>query len=106
MQREENEREERAKAQQKKDQERAVVRESAFLAGRKGDGAEMCRIVEENHLDVTQPQKLKTTRKESSKDKEEPRGNFETMLHIASAWCDVETVEFLLRKGKSTYPSS
>jgi hypothetical protein len=70
----------------------------AFKAGREGDGGSMRSIIQEHDLDVNKPErqaKLKNAAKRSTG----TPSTFESMLHVAAASCDVETVSFLKGRG-------
>jgi len=57
----------------------------------------MRRVVEELNLDVNAPERQRS--KVQHKQKHGEEANFETMLHVAAASCDPDTVLFLIRRG-------
>lgn len=65
----------------------------------------MRRVITEFSLDVNAPMKEKVIGGKGKKNGEADLENaaFETMLHVASAHCDVQTVEFLLDRGMLFY---
>jgi hypothetical protein len=75
----------------------------AFDLTRAGKGVETCQLIDKFGLDVTKPQKLNLNG--NQKDRKEKPGNdlFETMLHVAAGYCDVQAVRFLLEKGTDLF---
>jgi hypothetical protein len=86
-----------AKEQKRKESQMATAYHTAFREGRSGNGLAMRQIVQEKDLDVRLPEKGHFAAPTSSTAPPKP---FETMLHVASARCDVETVTFFLAKGR------
>lgn len=99
---EERERQRAVRERKKALQRTADAQLYAFAKGKEGKGQLMQDVIMQFDLDVNAPEREKIVKGKGKKpgDAESENTRFETMLHVASGYCDVPTIEFLLDRGE------